>query len=433
MSVNTCEFKKLALIAAVGTAALTAASDASAAGFALAEHSAAGLGRSYAGAGVIGDDLSAMSYNPAGLTLLSGTRVQFGGTFFSLDFKYKGFDGTNENGRGVPSGTPQIYITHQINDQLWAGFGLTVPYGLRTSYSKDWSGSSRGIDASVTAIEANPTIAWKANDMFSFGLGMTIMYTHDKFSNGLGEGLNGVFKYKGSDWCLGYDVGIMFSPIEKVRLGLSYRSSYHVKAKGDYSMVASMSMMGMSIPLADGTKYGYGYLNTPDSVYFSGTWEATERFRPSFLIRFSNWHHFDTMTFKTKDPDALGPTAAALGLNSVSVDNYWRAAWLFTVGFDYKFTKEFTGRFGVGIETNPLRDQRYKTAIVPETSRLWLTTGASWVPYKDWQIDLGLGYFRGIGGKQLFNLDNMTHTYTEAGKYTHVQAWLAALAVQYKF
>ena len=64
----------LTLAAAAGLS-----SSAFAAGFQLNEQSITGMGRSYAGEGIIGDDLSAAWYNPAGMTLLPGTQIQVGG------------------------------------------------------------------------------------------------------------------------------------------------------------------------------------------------------------------------------------------------------------------------------------------------------------------------------------------------------------------
>ena len=70
-----------------------------AAGFQLSEQSAIQMGRAMAGAGVVGDDLSAVHYNPAGMTLLSGTRMQATGTWVAVNLDYKGDSGQSENGR----------------------------------------------------------------------------------------------------------------------------------------------------------------------------------------------------------------------------------------------------------------------------------------------------------------------------------------------
>ncbi len=76
------------------------ASQAYAAGFQLSEQSSIQMGRAMAGAGVMGDDLSAVHYNPAGMTLLEGTRIQATGTWVAVNAEYKGDKtGATENGR----------------------------------------------------------------------------------------------------------------------------------------------------------------------------------------------------------------------------------------------------------------------------------------------------------------------------------------------
>ena len=65
-------FMKKSAAALVLTGVAAATSTALAAGFQLTEQSSLGLGRAYAGAGIVGDDLSAVHYNPAGMTLLEG-------------------------------------------------------------------------------------------------------------------------------------------------------------------------------------------------------------------------------------------------------------------------------------------------------------------------------------------------------------------------
>ena len=64
--------------AAAAAVAATFSSAAVAGGFQLTEQSALGLGRAYAGIGVDGTDVSGLYYNPATMTLHTGTQAQFG-------------------------------------------------------------------------------------------------------------------------------------------------------------------------------------------------------------------------------------------------------------------------------------------------------------------------------------------------------------------
>lgn len=105
--------------AAAAAVAATFSSAAVAGGFQLTEQSALGLGRAYAGMGVDGTDVSGLYYNPATMTLHTGTQAQFGfvGVGLNLDYNSKKGDSIHdENGRKHPEAVPNLFISHQIND-----------------------------------------------------------------------------------------------------------------------------------------------------------------------------------------------------------------------------------------------------------------------------------------------------------------------------
>lgn len=409
-------------LAAVSTSAM-------AAGFQLTEQSVVSMGRSHAGAGIVGDDVSAVWYNPAGMTLLPGTQFQISSTIVDLDIDYKGFDGTTENGRDKPAPIPAFFVSHQLTDNLWAGLAITSPYGMKIRYGSGWTERERGISGSIMTIDINPNIAWKATEWLSIGAGVSAMYTHSKVKNGLppveaipGSGYyirGGEFEYKGDDWMFTYNAGIMLSPLETLRFGLSYRSAAHVHAKGDYTL----RLGGMSQ-----TNYGYGDLTTPETVMITGTWETTPWLRLSALARWANWKNFKTMRFSADE--ANGPLISKLP--SVTMVNNWKSVWLMSLGADIKVNDQWTIRGGIALETDPIHDQTTRTALIPDTKRLWLTCGVSWAPTKNWQVDAAYGHIRGIGHRKLYR-DNHNGSYTEVGKFEKMNAWMGGLQVQYKF
>ena len=179
-------FMKKSAAALVLTGVAAATSTALAAGFQLTEQSSLGLGRAYAGAGIVGDDLSAVHYNPAGMTLLEGTRFQAGTTWIALNADYNGKDGSSENGRLKGQMIPAGYVTHQVNDKIWLGFAMTVPFGMGTEYDKNWAENQRGTDAKIYTFDMNPNIAYKVSDFISVGAGVSVQYAKAKLGMGLG-------------------------------------------------------------------------------------------------------------------------------------------------------------------------------------------------------------------------------------------------------
>lgn len=281
MTIKNSTFGELTVAAALCSSAIMCASTASAAGFQLTEQSVAGMGRAHAGAGIVGDDVSAIHFNPAGMTLLHGLQTTVAGTYVSLDIDYKGSKkNARENGRDKPASIPAAFLSYQVNDSLWLGLAITSPYGMRIRYGSDWAESQRGISGSVTTVDINPNIAWKVNDYISLGGGVSALWTHSKIKSGLPVG-GGQFEYKGSDWMFTYNLGLMVSPMEDLRFGVSYRSSAHVTARGDYYIRNNKIM--------NGEGDGKGRLQTPETVYISATWKPIQKLRLSGLARWANW------------------------------------------------------------------------------------------------------------------------------------------------
>ena len=69
-------------------------------GFQLSDHSITSLGRNHAGYGVVGDDASAVQFNPAGLTLLANRQAQFGFTLNTVSAEVVN-EGSNVFGGGI--------------------------------------------------------------------------------------------------------------------------------------------------------------------------------------------------------------------------------------------------------------------------------------------------------------------------------------------
>ena len=331
-----------------------------AAGFQLSEQSAIQMGRAMAGAGIVGDDLSAVHYNPAGMTLLSGTRMQATGTWVAVNLDYEGDSGQSENGRLKGQIIPAGFITHQINDSLWAGLGLTVPYGMGTEYGEGWEGKSRGTESMILTFDINPNLAWKVNEKLSVGGGISLQYAKAELGMGMGPMQANV---KGDSWAWGWNVGLMFQPVETVRLGLAYRSHIAHNAEGHTDVGPLNLTSDMKVRI-----------KTPDTVTLSATWEATDALRLSSTARWSKWSNFRTLDVQNLDftPPALGAYA------NVPVENNWDDTWFFSVGADYKLNGQWTVRGGVAYDQGPVENQ-YRMAVIPDTDRVWFSGGASYL------------------------------------------------------
>ena len=404
--------------AALLTAAALSAQTASAAGFQLTEQSSLGAGRAYAGAGIVGDDLSAVHYNPAGMTLLPGTQMQAGSVWIEVNAEYDGDHGASENGRYKGQAIPAGYITHQLTDDVWLGLGLTVPFGMGTDYDKEWEGAERGYTSTILTFDINPNVAWKVNDFLSVGGGISLQYAKAKLGARLkgyhrlvGEYDAGNGKINADSWDWGWNFGAMLTLSEKLRFGLSYRSSITHDAEGDFDYDSS-------IRLPSKTFDSKATVKTPDTIMFTATWEATDNLRLSTLIRWAKWSNFKSLTIKND------------GFASATYDNDWEDTWLFSVGADYKLNDAWTVRGGVAYEKDPVGDNSKRMAVIPDTDRLWLSFGATWNASKNFQIDGGFSYLKGIGNRDLYDKVGGEQP---IGKYKSLDAVILGIQGQYRF
>ena len=392
-----------------------------AAGFQLSEQSAIQMGRAMAGAGVVGDDLSAVHYNPAGMTLLSGTRMQATGTWVAVNLDYESRDGSvTENGRLKGQTIPAGFITHQINDSLWAGLGLTVPYGMGTEFDENWGGMDRGTESMILTFDINPNLAWKVNDKLSVGGGISLQYAKAELGFGFDVPSFKTVAHanvKGDSWAWGWNVGMMFQPVETVRVGLAYRSHIAHNADGH----TTLNINGMRSLTSDMKVR----IKTPDTITLSATWEATDALRLSGTARWSKWSNFKSLSLDNSGFDNQMVDLIASAHSTIT--NNWDDTWFFSVGADYKLNGQWTVRGGVAYDQGPVENQ-YRMAVIPDTDRVWFSGGASYKYTDNLTFDFGATYIKGVGDKELVSVNEKA-----SGEFKSLDSYIFSAQMQYLF
>lgn len=423
-------FMKKSAAGLVLTASALAASTAFAAGFQLTEQSSLGLGRAYAGAGIVGDDLSAVHYNPAGMTLLPGTQIQAGTVYIDVDAEYSGNDGAENNGRMKGQFIPTGYTTYQVNDKLWLGFGMTVPFGMGTEYGRGWEENTSGTSAKIYTFDMNPSFAYKISDFISIGAGISVQYAKAHLGQAASVEVPNVpiplsthGKVEGDSWDWGFNFGIMISPTDTMRFGLAYRSSIEHNAEGHTKFTGqALQVLGQASYISEMETT----IETPATVMLTGTWEATPDLRLSGLIRWAEWSNFDTLTLEHDTLTVPGGVSVPL---TTEIENKWQDTWLFSVGADYRINDTWTVRGGIAYETGAVDDEKYRVAVIPDTDRLWLSLGASYHWSKKLQFDVAATMLKGIGNRDLYEYG----TDTKAGEYDNLDCYILGAQMQYRF
>lgn len=422
-----------------------------AAGFQLNEQSITGMGRSYAGEGIIGDDLSAAWYNPAGMTLLPGTQIQVGGYDVEMDLSYKGESGATENGRKRSSPILHQFITHQFNDQLWGGMAITMPYGMSTSFGTDWEGNERGYDARLLTITLNPSLAWKLSDKVSLGAGFQAQHIDATLSmkkNVLGK--NVYSRLEATDWGYGWNVGAMWTPSDNLRMGFGYRSQMNHHARGHVKMSvngdtqkelgamaklmspaqlgALLGQTGLSMTDAMGliqtgsvTLPGGAGMKSPANANLTVTYKYSPTLRLSGSLRWTDWSSLNTLSI----------TAGGIPHEATDVQMNWRDTWFASLGYDLDLSSKWTIRGGIAYDRSPIKNAKDRTALVPDANRLWASLGATYRYDEHWQFDVAALHVHAIGNRDLYS-DNGENA-KKLGRFDKLNSYLFGAGLVYRF
>lgn len=426
--------------AAAAVMAVCAASAAHAAGFMLTEQSAGALGRAYAGAGVDGTDISGVYYNPATMTLHPGTQIQAGFVAVGLDLAFEGKDKDGnpiaENGQYNTQAIPHGYISHQLNDSMWVGLAMTVPFGMGTEYDDNWDWGNRGISAEVLTFDFNPNVAWKVSDKLSLGAGMSIQYASADLKMrqdfaGMGS-VDGEVDADSIAW--GFNIGMMWSPLENLRFGLSYRSKINHNADGDFTFSNGTGMVGQMLP-GLGKNFGTPYdatatISTPAWAMATAAWDVNDLLSLYATFRWTDWSSFDTLDIKSDALNISIPNGPTLSNGVKTVENHWQDTYLVSVGADLRFTNWWTFRAGIGYETSPVDDPSYRTAIIPDADRWWFALGSSFQATKNMQVDVSAAWLHGTGERDLYTEEGGN---VKAGRFENLDAYLFGIQLVYKF
>ena len=404
--------------AAAAVMAVCAASAAQAAGFMLTEQSAGSLGRAYAGVGVDGTDISGVFYNPATMTLHPGTQIQAGFVAVGLNLAYEGNNGATENGAANTQPIPFGYISHQMTDNMWIGLSMTVPFGMGTEYDDNWALAGRGISAQVLTFDFNPNVAWKLSDKVSLGAGLSIQYASAdlkmKQYQAVDQGIASSDSEVDADsiaW--GWNVGLMWSPLDNLRFGLSYRSSVNHNADGDLT-IDNAKLNGNPITAGSMVYDASATLATPAWAMATAAWDVNDLVSLYATFRWTDWSSFDELTIKS--------------VTSSTITNKWQDTYLFSVGTDLRFTNWWTFRAGIGYETSPIDNPEYRTAIIPDADRWWFALGSSFKATDNLQLDVSAAWLHGTGDRDLYGADHQP-----AGRFDKLDAYLIGAQLVYKF
>lgn len=428
---------KKILLPAIALGAFIASTGAEAAGYHLSEYTTTGLGRSFAGVGVMGDDYSAIGFNPAGMQYNKQSGGQVGVTMVSLHTDYKGTSESHPMGQPVEKTgyghtrptrvLPNVFAQHKLNDKMTLGLGAYVPFGLATDYKNGWFGENHAELSQVSAQTVSPSLSYQVTDTIALGAAVNLQYIEAKLTGAIEKDIGGSLpvaipgatnNLRGDDMGVGYTLGLTYTPRKDVRLGVSYRSKVKHKLEGDVKLTGIPSQVTAATGIANGNKDIYTKITTPEVLTFSGAWDMNKCFTLTGTARWTRWSQFDRLDIYEKETGDL----------LTGTYENWKNTWYYAIGLDYRRNQNWTFRTGIGYDETVIKSPEYRTARIPDGRRVLTSLGLSYKK-NNWQIDAGYMHIFIHGSHAYGTADGASKMDM---KYTS-SADLLSFGVQYKF
>lgn len=266
-------YHPLLIILLLVTSKVLLVNHADASGFALPNQSGAQAGYAFAGAAAVAQDASTIFSNPAGMTNLAPGGHHVSGVLSipvsSLRFKDTGSSASLGDDNGGQAGgvtiIPAGYWSMPITPALRVGLGLSPTFGSITDWSKSFVGRYQGTLSELTAINANPSIAWRINNIISLGAGFNIVRL-DADLRGMARPDTSMpdveTRLSGSDIGFGYNLGAMLQLNPVTRLGITYRSAVNLRANGNFTSPGANYSASASIRLPDTVSVAISHMFT---------------------------------------------------------------------------------------------------------------------------------------------------------------------------
>ncbi len=334
-------------------------------------------------------DASTIFYNPSGLAFVPGTNFYGGVTLITSNVKYSGAEPifTGEQHSSVDAiHTPiGVYFSHQFNDDLFAGIGVTNPFGLGLEWEEDFPGRGIAFNSDLKSFYVSPVVAYKLSDEFSIGGGLDIVFgsvTLERYVYLFGSETSpgtAVAKSKiegNSKPAVGFTASLTYRG-ERLGAGFLYRHSIENKLEdGDITFnFIDSPIKGFAQNVLKDQKVSTS-LTFPSFISVGLYYKLLDNLGAEIDYMWYKWSVFDRLDFSFDDP----------ALNQAINEDYENSSQL-RVGLHYNLLKELEFRVGYIYDQSP-QPIHSVSPLLPDNDRHDFSIGAGYT-YYNWQFDIG--------------------------------------------
>jgi len=375
-------------------------------GTAGAGHAAMGLGAGSAWA------------NPATMTLVKGQHIGFGVIHAKTDVQFNGEEEASNN--ALRPGGPDPYVNggnaggsinipsfsyvNSLTDDISLGFSLVVPFGNSLDYDDDWEGSNVATHISMQTLQAMPSVAYRINEQFSLGFGITANETEVAQELKL-KGMDVELAADSLDY--GWTLGGLYELNNEHRFGFVYRSQVDSDMEGD-ATIADESY---------DTRLNW---ETPASIVISGVHQVSPKTSILWDIGRTFYSAFETTVVEV-DGFPL--------LSEIELERNWKDANRYAIGTQYQLTNTLILQAGYSLDESTV-DTEDRSADLPLNDIHRYTAGALYQATESTGLAFGLEY-ADLGKTKI--VDSGDPLFSSPAGEIESSATVATFAINYQF
>jgi long-chain fatty acid transport protein len=389
---------RLMAFALVGLVAAGAAARVDGAGFALFEQGAkaTAMGGAFS---ATADDPSAMFFNPAGNAFIDRFTME-GGAVIVLrpTAKFTGanpFPGTSDTesmnkavywfGHGY--GVLPLSNSIKLSAGFWSPFGLGVPWDNPNSYSGRYL--SQRVD--IRQLAASVQLSAKLSDQVAIGGGPELRFTDvklgrdipvfDPYSDRFVDAAHLSLISTGTPVKVGWNVGVMLKPCDRLRIGGAFHSAVNVSLSGDAQFgaiptghadldgaIATQIPVGKSVP-------GSTVIQFPSLAIFGVAYDITPHITLEADGNYTSWNVFDQTTISIQ------------GLPDTTLVHDFKNTWTIRAGALFKLSGGSWLAGGFLYDQTPQPDSDV-SPFLPDANRTGGSIGAGVKLSKNFEVQV---------------------------------------------
>ncbi len=372
---------------------------------------ATGMGGAYVAAV---DDPLAIYWNPAGLSQVKGKEIILGCTFVKGYASFRTLAGQLEKNQAEWQPIPNMAFSFPVNETVALGVGFYTPFGLKQEWSEKSVYRFSATKSTIALNKLHTGVSWQLHKDFIVGAGIGADWAEIETKQFALIPLpfppffvEGDIKLKGKDQGFSGNLGFLWLPADKWKIGGVWRSATETKFSGD-AKLNFPAPVGYS---EDTFKLGFTF---PQVVSLGVSYIPSEKWLFSTQVDWTDWSVIKKLDLNFDiNPDQ-------------EIARDWKDTYSFHLGMERKLKENLSLRAGYMWDPSPIPGETLDPLMFDNSVHRF-SVGLGY-KLRNWELSGAYMYSEGIE-KEARNSKNVFPTNGDYSGISH----LGEISLAYRF